>query len=127
MAVDDYESDYETLLQKANMSALQISRIKTLATEIFKIFHSLNPTYMKEIFQTNPSITRNLCSNNNFITHRYNSVAYGETLSKQLDPQYGIIYKLNEYKTAEDLQTFKSLLKQWNGLQCNCNLCKYAH
>ena len=67
MVVDDYESDHETLLQKANMSTLQIGRIKALATEIFKTFHLLNPAYMKEIFQTNPSITRNLCSNNNFM------------------------------------------------------------
>ena len=40
--LDDYEY-YETLLQKANMSTLQIVRIKTLATKIFKTFHSLNP------------------------------------------------------------------------------------
>ena len=76
---------------------------------------------MKEIFQTNPSITRKLCSNNNFITHRYSSVTY----SKIIGPTIWN-HLLNEYKTAEDHQTFKSLLKQWNDLQCNCNLCKYA-
>ena len=63
MVLDEYESDYETLFQKANMSNLKIGRIKTLATEIFKTFHSLNPTYVKEIFQTNPSVT-NLCNKN---------------------------------------------------------------
>ena len=45
MVLHDYKSDYETLLQKTNMSTLQIIRIKTLATEIFKTFHSLNPIY----------------------------------------------------------------------------------
>ena len=45
-AIHDYECDYETLLQRANMSTLQIGgRIKTLATEIFKTFHSLNKKY----------------------------------------------------------------------------------
>ena len=68
MVLNDYESDYETLLQKANMSTSQIVRIKTLATEIFKTFHSLNPIYMNEIFQTNPSITHNLHSKNNLLT-----------------------------------------------------------
>ena len=42
------------------MSTLQTIRIKALATEIFKTFHSLNPIYMNEIFQTNPLKTRNL-------------------------------------------------------------------
>ena len=82
MVLDDYESDYETLLQKANMSTLQIVRIKTLATEIFKTFHSLNPIYMNEIFQTNPSITRNL--------------RYGKNSLRILGPtEYGIIYPMN--------------------------------
>ena len=125
MVLDDYESDYETLLQKANMSTSQTVRIKTLAIEIFKPFHSLNPIYMNDIFQTNPSITRNLCSKNNSVTHRYNSITYSKNSFRIFGP---IIWNHlpDEYKTAEDLQTFKSLLKQCNGPQCICNLCKYA-
>ena len=125
MVLDDYESDYETLLQKVNMSTLQIVKIKTLATEIFKTFHSLNPIYMNEIFQTNPSITRNLRSKNNLVTLRYNSVTYGKNSLRILGPTIWN-HLPDEYKTAEDLQTFKSLLKQWNRPQCICNLCKYA-
>ena len=126
MVLDDYESDYETLLQKTNMSTLQIIWIKTLATEIFKTFHSLNPIYKNEIFQTNLLKTCNLCSRNNLITHRNNSITYGKNSLRVLGP---IIWNHppDEYKTAEGLQTFKSLLKQWNGPQCNCNLCKYVH
>ena len=68
MVLDDCESDYKTLLQNANMSTLQIVRIKTLAIEIFKTFHSLNPIYMNKMFQTNPSIARNLRCKNNLVT-----------------------------------------------------------
>ena len=110
MVLDDYKSDYKTLLQKTNMSTLQITRIKTLATEIFRTFHSLNPIYMREIFQTNPSKTRNLRSRNNLATHRYNSVTYGKNSLRIL----GLTlcnHLPDEYKTAEDLQTFKSLPK----------------
>ena len=130
MVLDDYESDYETLLQKANtcMSTLQIVRIKTLATEIFKTFHSLNPIHMNEIFQTNPSITRNLCTKNNLVTHRYNSVTYGKNSLRNLDRQCGIIYLMNtkQQKIFKHSNVFKRLLKQWDGPQCICNLCKYA-
>ena len=43
-------------------SVVQIGKIKTSATKIFKTFYSLNPIFMNEIFQRDPSITRNLCS-----------------------------------------------------------------
>ena len=125
MVLDDYESDYETLLQKANMLTLQIVRINTLATEIFKTFHSLNPIYMNEMFQTNPSITRNLHGKNNLVTHRYNSVTYGKNSIRILGPTIWN-HLPDKYKTAENLQTFKRLLNQWNGPQWICNLCKYA-
>ena len=62
MVLSDYESDHETLLQKANMSTLQIGKIKTLAAESFKTFHSLNLINMDEIFQINPPITHTLRS-----------------------------------------------------------------
>ena len=51
MVLDDYDSDYETLLQKAKMQTLHVDRIKTLATEIYKTLHSLNPSYISKIFK----------------------------------------------------------------------------
>ena len=71
---------------------------------------------MNEIFQTDPSITRNLCSRNNLVTHRYNSVTYGKNSLRILGSTIWN-HLPDEYKAAEDLQTFKSLLKQWNGPQ----------
>ena len=52
-ALDDYESDYETLLQKTKMQTLHVGRITTLATEIYKTLHSLNSSYINEIFKEN--------------------------------------------------------------------------
>ena len=43
IVLDDYESDYETLLQKVKMQTLHVGRVKTLATEIYKTLHSLKP------------------------------------------------------------------------------------
>ena len=50
LLLNDYESDYDQLLAKANKPTLEIRRIKFLATEIFKTLKNLNPPYMKEIF-----------------------------------------------------------------------------
>ena len=62
MVLDDYESDYETLLQKAKMQTLHVGRMKALATEIYKTLHSLNPSYIREIFKENSTGRRQLRS-----------------------------------------------------------------
>ena len=49
LLLNDYESDYDQLLAKANKPTLEIRRIKFLATEIFKTLNNQNPPYMKEI------------------------------------------------------------------------------
>ena len=48
---DDDISSYEELLEKSNRSSMNIYRLRTLCTEIYKTLNSLNPLYMKEIFQ----------------------------------------------------------------------------
>ena len=49
MVLDDDESDHKTLLLKAKIQTLLVGRIKTLANEIYKTLHSLNPSYISEI------------------------------------------------------------------------------
>ena len=48
--LNDYESDYETLLRNSNKPTREIRRLRTLAVEIFKIVNEINPPYMKNIF-----------------------------------------------------------------------------
>jgi len=50
---NDYESDYETLLQKENKPSIELRKLRFLAIEIFKTLNDLNPDYMKEIFTIN--------------------------------------------------------------------------
>ena len=46
------DSDYETLLKISGTSAMQIKRIKQLATEMFKTVNNLSLNFMKYIFAT---------------------------------------------------------------------------
>ena len=126
MVLDDYESDYETLLQKAKMQTLHLGRIKTLAIEIYKTLHSLNPSYISEIFKENSTGGRQLHSRYNLTVQRYNTVTFGRNSLRILGPKIWN-HLPREFTTAEDLKTLKILLKQWNGPQCNCNLCKYSN
>lgn len=50
--LNDYDSDYNILLQKSNKCAMEIRRIRTLALETFKTINDLNPSFMKNLFNT---------------------------------------------------------------------------
>ena len=50
LTLNDYRSDYKTLLDKSGKESMRIRRIKMLAIEIFKTVNELNPSFMKTIF-----------------------------------------------------------------------------
>ena len=126
MVVDDYESDFETLLQNAKMQTLHVGRIKALAIEICKTLHSLNPSYISEIFKENSTGRRHLRGKYNLTVQRYNTVKFGRNILRIVGPKLWN-HLPREVTTAEDLKTLKILLKQWNGPQCSYSLCKYSN
>ncbi len=60
---------------------MHIRRNKTIATEVLKSVHDLNPTFMKEMFKTN-EISYDL--RDKYIMHlpRFNKIAYGNITFK---------------------------------------------
>ena len=50
MPLNDYESDYATLLKKKNTTIMEIKRLRTLAIEIFKTINNIHPSFMKDRF-----------------------------------------------------------------------------
>ena len=118
MVLDNYELDYETLLQKAKMQTLTLGRIKILTIEIYKTLHSLNPRYISEIFKENSTGRHQLHSKYILTVQRYNTVTCGRNSLRILGPKIWN-HLPREPKMVEGLKTLKSLLKQWNGSQCN--------
>ena len=49
LVLDDYESDYENVIERNGTSTMEIKTLQTLATEIFKTNY-INPLYMKKNF-----------------------------------------------------------------------------
>ena len=47
---NDYDSDYNTLLQKSDKCSMEVRRLKTMALEIFKSLNYLNPSFVKNLF-----------------------------------------------------------------------------
>ena len=46
--LNNYESDYKTLLKKSNKCTMEVKRLRTLALETFKTLNDLNPGFMKK-------------------------------------------------------------------------------
>ena len=95
MVFDDYELDYETLLQKAKMQTLHVGRIKPLAIEVYTTLHSLNLSYIRGIFKENSTGRHQLRSKYNLTVQRYNTVTFGRNSLRILGPNFGIIYPKN--------------------------------
>ena len=51
--LNDYSSDYETLLKKTNKCTLEVKRLRLLALEIFKAFNKNCPTFIMDYFEKN--------------------------------------------------------------------------
>ena len=51
--LNDYSSDYETLLKKTNKCTMEVKRPRLLALEIFKAFKENYPTFINDYFEKN--------------------------------------------------------------------------
>ena len=119
---NDHVSSY--VLLKSQRCTMYVSRLRSLSLEIFKTLNDLNPSFMKDIFQIRAS---NYSSRNpNNLTHyRPNQVTFGTNSLRFLGPQIWNCLP-EELKSADDnLNTFKSLITQWDGPTCNCNACRF--
>ncbi len=119
----DYESDYDTLLDRANMPTLKLSRLRALCTEVFKCVNGLAPQYMCDLFILQDKTIHNTRSAKGIKQNHCNTVNNG--INTFVPYSTHLWNKLpNHLKNTTDLDTFKVLVDTWSGPQCNCNFCK---
>ena len=115
---DDYSSSHEKLLNDSNTSTMAIKRVHSLSTEIFKSLNNLNALYMKDLFHRNVS-TYSLRSSNDLLVPRVNQTTFGLRCIRY----EGVVmwnHLPKHIKTAENIATFKKLLRNWKGPRCKC-------
>ena len=117
--LNDYESNYDQLLEKSNKSTIEIRKLRILALEIFKTINNLNPPYMKEIFELNTS--RNP-ERKMLMVKVIASKKYGTDSLRHMGPKIWNHLSL-ELKNSESLTIFKGLIKSWSGPSCHCHAC----
>ena len=121
---DDFETPYEDLLSKGGKSKMNVRRLRTSCVEIYKTLNDLNPSFMNNIFKLklNAREVRDRYKLNLDIP-KWNRRTFGYKSLKVLGPK--IWNKLPYYvKSSDKLDSFKNLLKNWDGNLCKCNLCK---
>ena len=102
---------------------MKLARERLLCIEIYKTLNSLNPCFMQELFklrETNRNVRNKYKLNLNIPV--VNQVNYGTKSLRSFGPK--IWYSPPHHvKSAENLETFKEIINNWDGVPCNCAVC----
>ena len=119
----DYTSSYELLLAKSGKPTMNLARERLLWIEVYKTLNSLNPCFMQELFKPRET-NRNVCNKYklNLNIPVVNQVTYDTKNLRSFGPK--IWNSLPDHvKSAENLETFKIIINNCNGVSCNCIVC----
>ena len=120
---NNYQLTYEELLDKANSSTMNVKRLLLLCVEIYKTINNLNPSFMRQIFElreTNRNVREKYRLNSNIPS--YNQVTFGKKSLRIFGPK---IWNSLPYhiKSSKNFETFKTVIKNWDGVYCRCVVC----
>ena len=102
---NDYSSEYDQLLSRAEMCTIDLLVQKTMLIEIFKSVHGIGAEYLANLFTVNTNNTRS--DGINLVVPRVDSTTYG-------------LHSIRYYGT----QLWASLPSHFKGITCKCNACK---
>ena len=118
LELDDYESHYGNLIKKNGTTTMEIKRLRTLATDIFKTINNINPSYMKNVFiskrnaKTRPHDI--IVRHHTFATEGDNSLtALGRKIWSKLP---------TNIKSLTSITKFKEYIRTRFGPSCKCNV-----
>ncbi len=101
---------------------LYITRLRHMASDVYKTVHGLSPKYIQDLLTTFKIVTYNLGNDMAIEQPGYNIVTYG---------LHSFSYKgikiwndlTNDIKSAITLNEFKRLIEMRNGLKYYCLMC----
>ena len=103
---------------------MNVERRRFLCVEIYKTINNLNTSFMKQIFElreTNRNVLEKYRLNLNI--PNYNQVTFGKKNLRIFGPKIcnSLPYHI---KSSKNLETFKTVFKNWDGVNCKCVICK---
>ena len=107
----EFNTPYETLLEKAGLPTLELSRKRSILIEVFKALNKLSPPFMHNLFNFKTSVY-NLRSRNQLQRDHSRTVSYGlHSLSKTGAQMWNRLP--NHFTDCTDLNDFKRLISTW--------------
>ena len=123
---NDNSSPYEELLKKSGKNYMHVSRLRAQMYRNLQNYEAAEPCFLQNIFsfKSSTNLSHSLRNPYDLIHHRPNQTTYGTNSLRALRPKIcnGL---LNEIKSAQNINVFKRLIKQWDGVECNCNACQF--
>mgnify|MGYP000745461007 FL=1 len=119
---NEYHSDYDSLLKRANLPTLELGRLRHIATEVFKAFHRLNPAYICDMFNLHSHGYSLRAKNKLFQSHKRSTKGGLHSFSHIGTKVWNNLP--NDMRTEPDFKIFKRQLKNWDGFKCKCTFCR---
>ena len=118
----DQVSSFGELLKKDLSFSVHHRNIQSLAILLYKFFHGLSPSIVKNVFHFNTNIPYNLRSCSELYSRNPKTLKDGTETIWYLAPKIWSLV-LNAIKSSKSLDVFKFKIRQWE-LDCPCRLCK---
>ena len=103
---------------------MKVNRLRSLCIEIYKSINNINPAYMNEIFKLRK--TSRAVRNNyklNLDVPIINEVSFGYKSLRYCGPKIWNSLPFH-IKFSENLEAFKNIIKNWDGVSCKCKVCQ---
>ena len=117
------QSSFNELLEKDGSVSIHMRNTQILATEMYKLINNLSPPIMNRVFKLNSDSRYNLRQISQFSRSLVRLVYHGTESISYLGPKIWDILP-DDYKTIQNLDTFKIKIKKWKPENCPCRLCK---
>ena len=121
IAKKDYESSFNTLLEKDHSVSIHAKNLQTLMTEMFKTMENINLPSMKET-SYHRAVTYNLRNNNEFLLPRVRTTSYRSETIKYRGQRLWLSLP-QHIRNAQSINEFKKEIKSWNSADCTCRIC----
>ena len=118
---EDHASSYEQLLKNSGLPSLKVRRLRSIATETFKILHQLRPEYLYGLITYKDSYYNFRNKNRVEIpqprTERYGRRSFRYTAA--------VLWNSlpSHFREASSFNQFRNLINSWEGEICHCSAC----
>ena len=92
LVYSDHVCSFDELLKKDQSFSIHHTNIQRLAVELYKFFHGLSPSIMKNVFHFNKNIPYNLRSRSKLYSRNRKTVKYGTETVFYLAPKIWSIF-----------------------------------